>query len=195
MTRTLFVGEPIGAGPRGVRARGRGAGRRDRAARGGRDGDLELPSGRELDALARELIEADGRWPAFGHGLGHGIGLATHEAAVARVVPPTDAPLPSPTVFSVEPGIYLEGETGVRIEDLVFARRERRQGRAPDAVPARAASRRRIAERIKKGPAGCPTGPLAWTSYWTGRKGGTLKLPLPRTPLMSDVFMAYWSVA
>ncbi len=78
-----------------------------------------MPSGRDLDALARALIEADGRWPAFGHGLGHGIGLATHERpSLSRSA--TDARLPSPTVFSVEPGIYLEGETGVRIEDLVL---------------------------------------------------------------------------
>jgi Xaa-Pro dipeptidase len=51
--------------------------------------------------------------------LGHGIGLATHELPSLG---PTalDAPLPSPTVFSIEPGIYLEGETGVRIEDLVL---------------------------------------------------------------------------
>ena len=65
------------------------------------------------------MIEADGRWPAYGHGLGHGIGLATHElpslgpAAARRAAAVA-------TVFSVEPGIYLEGETGVRIEDLVL---------------------------------------------------------------------------
>jgi Xaa-Pro aminopeptidase len=82
-----------------------------------RDGGT-LPSGRALDAVARGVIDADGRWPAYGHGLGHGIGLATHEEPrLSRAAPET--PLPSPTVFSVEPGIYLEGETGVRIEDLV----------------------------------------------------------------------------
>jgi len=82
------------------------------------EGELDLSSGRDLDAIARDLIEADGRWPAYGHGLGHGIGLATHEApSLSRHA--TEAPLPSPTVFSVEPGIYLEGEMGVRIEDLV----------------------------------------------------------------------------
>ncbi|MFL5651308.1 MAG: M24 family metallopeptidase, partial [Chloroflexota bacterium] len=49
---------------------------------------------------------------------GHGIGLATHELPrLGRTA--SDEPLPSPTVFSVEPGIYLDGETGVRIEDLV----------------------------------------------------------------------------
>jgi Xaa-Pro aminopeptidase len=77
-----------------------------------------MPTGPSLDALAREVITADGRFPEYGHGLGHGIGIATHELpGLGRRSP--DVPLPSRTVFSVEPGIYLEGETGVRIEDLV----------------------------------------------------------------------------
>jgi Xaa-Pro aminopeptidase/Xaa-Pro dipeptidase len=79
---------------------------------------MPLPDGLGLDVIARSVIDADGRWPAYGHGLGHGIGLATHELPrLGRTA--TSEPLPSPTVFSVEPGIYLEGETGVRIEDLV----------------------------------------------------------------------------
>ena len=50
--------------------------------------------------------------------LGHGIGLATHELpSLGKRA--AETPLPSPTVFSVEPGVYLDGETGVRIEDLV----------------------------------------------------------------------------
>ena len=49
----------------------------------------------------------------------HGIGLATHELpTLSRIAP--EVPLVGPTVFSVEPGIYLDGETGVRIEDLVL---------------------------------------------------------------------------
>ena len=71
------------------------------------------------------MIDADGRWPAYGHGLGHGIGLATHEEPrFGRVG--TDDPVPRRTVFSVEPGIYLDGETGVRIEDLVHIDVDRR---------------------------------------------------------------------
>jgi len=119
MTRTLFVGEPSerDAAVYGLVAAAQAAAIAQLEA--SVDGELELPSGRDLDALARGLIEEDGRWPAFGHGLGHGIGLATHERpSLSRSA--TDARLPSPTVFSVEPGIYLEGETGVRIEDLVF---------------------------------------------------------------------------
>jgi Xaa-Pro aminopeptidase len=101
------------------------------------DGDLELPSGRSLDGVARGEIDADGRWPAYGHGLGHGIGLATHEGpSLSRSA--LDVPLPSPTVFSVEPGIYLEGETGVRIEDLIVldaaAGRVERLTRFPNEV-------------------------------------------------------------
>ena len=68
--------------------------------------------------IARGVIEAAGHGEHFGHGLGHGIGLATHEApSLGKRA--TDDPLPAPTVFSVEPGVYLPGETGVRIEDLV----------------------------------------------------------------------------
>jgi Xaa-Pro aminopeptidase len=119
MTRTLFVGEPSerDLAVYGLVAKAQAAAIAQIAATV--EGELELPSGRALHDLAQRLIEEDGRWPAYGHGLGHGIGLATHELpslgshALA-------APLPSPTVFSVEPGIYLEGETGVRIEDLVL---------------------------------------------------------------------------
>ena len=119
MTRTLFMGKPTKrdlAVYELVRAAQAAAIAQLEATIGA---ELELPSGRDLDAIARGIIEADGRWPAYGHGLGHGIGLATHEApSLGRSA--TDAALPSPTVFSVEPGIYLEGETGVRIEDLLL---------------------------------------------------------------------------
>lgn len=76
------------------------------------------PTGRAVDAAARAVIEAAGFGPAFGHGTGHGIGLATHEQPrLSRLA--ADVPLPWPTVFSVEPGVYLPGAFGVRIEDLV----------------------------------------------------------------------------
>jgi Xaa-Pro aminopeptidase len=119
MTRTLFVGEPVARelGIYELVAAAQAAAVAQLEATVG--AEVDLPSGRDLDGVARGVIEADGRWPAYGHGLGHGIGLATHEApSLSRLA--TDAPLPSPTVFSVEPGIYLEGETGVRIEDLVL---------------------------------------------------------------------------
>jgi Xaa-Pro aminopeptidase len=71
-----------------------------------------------VDRIARDVIDAAGHAERFGHSLGHGIGLATHEAPTLSKRA-TDAPLPSPTVFSVEPGVYLDEETGIRIEDLV----------------------------------------------------------------------------
>jgi Xaa-Pro aminopeptidase/Xaa-Pro dipeptidase len=118
MTRTLFVGAPTErdvAVYELVAAAQRAAIDQLTATLGA---EVELPSGRDLDVLARGVIEVDGRWPPYRHGLGHGIGLATHEApSLSRTA--TEAPLPSPTVFSIEPGIYLEDETGVRIEDLV----------------------------------------------------------------------------
>jgi len=77
-----------------------------------------IPSGRALDAVARGVIADAGHGDHFGHGTGHGIGLATHEAPSLGKNASED-PLPSPTVFSVEPGVYLEGSMGVRIEDLV----------------------------------------------------------------------------
>ena len=78
----------------------------------------ERPVSRDIDAVAREVIADAGHGDHFGHGLGHGIGLATHELPSLGKLG-ARAPLPSPTVFSVEPGVYLDDETGVRIEDLV----------------------------------------------------------------------------
>ncbi|HUE75790.1 MAG TPA: Xaa-Pro peptidase family protein [Chloroflexota bacterium] len=73
--------------------------------------------GRDSDALAREVISADGLGDAFGHGLGHGVGLAIHERPrLARVS--SDVLTPG-MIVTVEPGIYLSGWGGVRIEDLV----------------------------------------------------------------------------
>ena len=119
MTRTLFVGEPS---ERDLAVHGLVA-RAQRTAIQLLEAHLAegaaLPTGREVDAAARAVLVEDGRWPAYGHGLGHGIGLATHEAPSLGRSEAAAATLPSPTVFSVEPGIYLEGETGVRIEDLV----------------------------------------------------------------------------
>ena len=83
------------------------------------------PSGRAVDAAARAVIEAAGHGEHFGHGTGHGIGLATHELPSLSQTA-SDDPLPSPTVFSVEPGIYLDHEMGVRIEDLVLFDRTRK---------------------------------------------------------------------
>lgn len=118
MTRTLFVGEPSArdlALYQLVRDAQTAAIATLESAVRGKDG---LPSGRAVDATARAVINAGGYADRFGHGLGHGIGLATHELPTLGKRA-AETPLPSPTVFSVEPGVYLDGETGVRIEDLV----------------------------------------------------------------------------
>jgi Xaa-Pro aminopeptidase len=62
-------------------------------------------------------IDAAGLGAAYGHGLGHGIGLEVHEAPVLR--PESDDTLVVGNAVTVEPGIYLAGDVGVRIEDLV----------------------------------------------------------------------------
>ena len=70
-----------------------------------------------LDAVAREVIGAAGHGERFGHGLGHGVGLEVHEAP--RVSPRSEDVLSAGEVVTIEPGVYLPGELGVRIEDLV----------------------------------------------------------------------------
>jgi Xaa-Pro aminopeptidase len=74
--------------------------------------------GREVDAAARDVIAAAGWGEQFGHGLGHGMGLEVHEAPTVR--PESTDTLEAGNVVSCEPGIYLPGVGGVRIEDMVL---------------------------------------------------------------------------
>ncbi len=75
-------------------------------------------TGREVDAVARTVIEDAGYGDRFGHGLGHGVGIEIHEGPrLAKTG--GDAPLRAGNVVTVEPGIYLPDRLGVRIEDLV----------------------------------------------------------------------------
>ncbi len=75
-------------------------------------------SGNAGDKAARQVIEQAGFGDFFGHGTGHGVGLEIHEAP--RLSPrATEEPLPVGSVVTVEPGIYLPGRFGVRIEDMV----------------------------------------------------------------------------
>jgi Xaa-Pro aminopeptidase len=117
MTRTLFVGAPTKRDLElyrlVLRAQDAAFEMLLRSA-----ADHESPTGVAVDAAARAVIADAGHGAHFGHGLGHGIGLATHELpSLSRRASPL--PLPWPTVFSVEPGVYLPGQCGVRIEDLV----------------------------------------------------------------------------
>ena len=119
MTRTLFVGEPtardLGIYDLVARSQAAAIDAIEQAVAAG----APLPSGRGVDGVARAVIVDAGHGDHFGHGTGHGIGLATHEApSLGKTA--ADTPLPSPTVFSVEPGVYLDGEMGVRIEDLIL---------------------------------------------------------------------------
>lgn len=77
----------------------------------------EEMTGEQVDRLARKIIEEAGYGEAFGHALGHGIGLAPHEAP--RLGPGSTELTASGMVFTNEPGIYLPGWGGVRIEDLL----------------------------------------------------------------------------
>ena len=74
-------------------------------------------SGKDADTVPRRLIDATEFEGTFGHGLGHGVGMEIHEAPVLR--PESTDTLAAGNVVSVEPGIYLPGEGGIRIEDLV----------------------------------------------------------------------------
>jgi Xaa-Pro aminopeptidase len=73
---------------------------------------------RDVDAVARSLIDDAGHGDHFGHGLGHGVGLEVHEGPrLSRI---SEATLAAGMVVTVEPGVYLPGRLGVRIEDLVL---------------------------------------------------------------------------
>jgi len=74
-------------------------------------------TGKKADAIARDVIKKAGYGEAFGHSLGHGVGLAEHE--LPYLSPNAAEPLTEGMVFTVEPGIYLSGWGGVRIEDTV----------------------------------------------------------------------------
>ncbi len=92
-----------------------------RAQRAALEGVRPNMTTKEADALARKIIEEAGFGPAFGHGLGHGVGLATHEAP--SLSPLKTTPLRKGMVFTVEPGVYLPGWGGVRLEVMAALER------------------------------------------------------------------------
>jgi Xaa-Pro aminopeptidase len=89
-----------------------------RAQQAGLDAVRAGVSGRDADAAARTVIADSGYGENFGHGLGHGLGLLVHEAPALR--PEAEELLAAGNVVTVEPGIYLSGVAGIRIEDLVI---------------------------------------------------------------------------
>jgi Xaa-Pro aminopeptidase len=111
-TRTYATGEGVSAQAREIYELVRSA--QEQGLAGVRAG----PSGREVDALARAVIERAGHGEHFGHGLGHGVGMEIHEGPrLSRTA--GEQPLRAGNVVTVEPGVYLPGVLGVRIEDLV----------------------------------------------------------------------------
>ena len=113
MTRTVAVGEP-GADARRAYEAVRSAQRAAiEAARAGM-------TAKDLDAVARGVLEDAGLGDAFTHSLGHGVGLEVHEWP--RISSKVDLVLPAGATVTVEPGVYLEGAFGVRIEDVIALR-------------------------------------------------------------------------
>ena len=72
-----------------------------------------------IDAAARQVLERHGLGDAFGHGTGHGLGLEVHEEPRISPLAPADEPVQAGMVFTIEPGAYVPGVGGVRIEDDV----------------------------------------------------------------------------
>lgn len=75
-------------------------------------------AGKEADGFARQVLEAAGYGRYFGHGLGHGVGLEIHEEP--HLSPRNPDPLPAGAIVTVEPGVYIEDNGGIRIEDMVL---------------------------------------------------------------------------
>jgi Xaa-Pro aminopeptidase len=118
MTRTVAFGEPP-AQLRDVHDLVRSA------QQAGIDAVRMGATGAEVDAAARDVIESAGLGEQFTHGLGHGVGLEIHEGP--RLRRGSDHVLPAGAVVTVEPGVYLPGVGGVRIEDMVLVMEDDRR--------------------------------------------------------------------
>lgn len=115
-TRAFAVGGPVDAQAREIYDVVLGA---QRAAL---DAVVPGAAGTAVDAVARDLIAQAGYGDNFGHGLGHGVGLEVHEPP--RLSRTSESTLAPGMVVTIEPGIYLDGSCGVRIEDLVVVTAE-----------------------------------------------------------------------
>lgn len=111
MTRTVFLGEPSPDLKKIYTIV-------KKAQQAGLDAIVAGLTGKQADAIARDIIDVEGYGKCFGHSLGHGVGLEIHENP--RLSQASEDTLDNGMVFSVEPGIYVEGIGGVRIEDMVF---------------------------------------------------------------------------
>ena len=110
LTRTVFVGDPDDQFKRVY----------DTVLRAQLEAEERVTpgmTGAEADAIARDIIADEGHGDDFGHSLGHGVGLEVHESPTLGQR--SEEPLEDGMVFTVEPGIYLSGWGGVRIEDIV----------------------------------------------------------------------------
>ena len=110
MTRTVAVGEP-------TQEMRKVYDTVLRAQRAGIAATRAGVPGKQIDAAARKVIEEAGYGPYFGHGYGHSVGIEIHESPNANTADET--PMPVGAAVSAEPGIYLPGRFGVRIEDVV----------------------------------------------------------------------------
>ncbi|MDI9609410.1 MAG: Xaa-Pro peptidase family protein [Candidatus Verstraetearchaeota archaeon] len=110
MTRTLFFGNPDADARRAYEAVREA---QEKAIENVSDG----VSGKEVDAVARGILDRLGLGKYFVHGLGHGVGIEIHEAPV--VGPSNENPLVPGNVITIEPGAYIPGRFGIRIEDLL----------------------------------------------------------------------------
>lgn len=113
ITRTVFLGKPEG---KMVKVYNTVLKSQKEALKGAHRG----MKGKEVDAIAREIINSNGFENKFGHGLGHGVGLEVHEEP--RFSPLAEKIIENDMVVTVEPGIYIENYGGVRIEDMIIIR-------------------------------------------------------------------------
>jgi len=118
LTRTFVLGPPSDRFREVYRVVQQAQARAQAGLRAGMQSDA-------ADALSREVIAAAGYGEAFGHSLGHGVGLAVHEAPSLSPYQDRATALKAGSVFTVEPGIYLPGWGGVRLENMAYLLEDR----------------------------------------------------------------------
>ncbi|MBI4459567.1 MAG: aminopeptidase P family protein, partial [Acidobacteria bacterium] len=122
MTRTVFLGEPSRRVSRMYQAVLEALQEAEAVVRVGVEGS-------RVDAAARRVLKRYGYGRYFTHSTGHGVGREVHE--LPRLAAKQDQPLPERAVVTVEPGVYIPGYGGVRIEDVVVVRKDRAEVLTP----------------------------------------------------------------